>query len=62
MMSLGFGEKIAIEFVKTRKFFEKIGFELIGTKDINGERIFLVKKKKKSSRLRLRLKSNQKRH
>lgn len=60
MMSLEFGKKIAIEFVKTRKFFEKVGFELIGTKDINGERIFLVKKKKKNSRLRLRLKSNQK--
>ena len=51
MMSLEFGKKIAIEFVKIGKFFERLGFELIGTKDINGERIFLVKKKKKSSRL-----------
>ena len=37
--------KIAKEFLAAQDFFNKIGYELIGTKDINEETIFLVKEK-----------------
>lgn len=37
--------KIAKEFLAAQTTFEKIGFEVIGTKVINGETIFLVREK-----------------
>jgi len=48
MMSLEMNKerKFAEEFLAAQDFFNKIGFELIGTKDINNEEIYLVKKKK----------------
>lgn len=38
--------KNAKEFLAIKDKFDKIGFEIIGTKDINNEEIYLVKKKK----------------
>ena len=49
MMSLNAIEKFAEEFLAAKKIFEEIGFELVGTKDINEDHTFFVKKKKKSS-------------
>ena len=48
MMSLEMNleRKFAKEFLAAQDFFNKIGFEIIGTKDINNEEIYLVKKKK----------------
>jgi len=43
MMSL---ENIATEFLVAKDEFDSLGYELIGTKDINNEEIYLVKKKK----------------
>lgn len=40
-------ETIALEFIEAKENFKKLGFELIGTKDINNETIFLVKEKKR---------------
>jgi len=39
--------KVAVEFMTAKKLFEKIGFELIGTKDNSPEPLYLVKKKPK---------------
>lgn len=39
-------EEIAEKFVMMRNLFEKLGLELIGTKDHNNEKIYLVKEKK----------------
>ncbi len=49
MMSLEMDSesRLAEEFLAAQDFFNKIGFELIGTKEINKEEIYLVKKKKK---------------
>ncbi|MFW9972275.1 MAG: hypothetical protein ACFFDF_18970 [Candidatus Odinarchaeota archaeon] len=41
--------KIAKEFLAAQVFFNKIGFEIVGTKDINEETIYLVRKKKSYS-------------
>lgn len=38
-------ETIAYDFIEAKEKFTKLGFELIGTKDINEETIFLVKEK-----------------
>jgi len=38
--------KNAKEFLAIKDKFDKIGFEIIGNKDINNEEIYLVKKKK----------------
>ncbi|MFW9875045.1 MAG: hypothetical protein ACFFG0_18220 [Candidatus Thorarchaeota archaeon] len=48
MMSLELDSerKFAKEFIVAREFFNKIGFEVIGTKDINHETIYLVRRKK----------------
>ena len=48
MMSLETPVKVEIakEFLAAQDFFENLGFELIGTKDINNEDIYLVRKKK----------------
>ena len=46
MMSFDMNE-IAEEFLVIKDFFDKIGYELVGTKDINNEKIYLIKKKKK---------------
>jgi len=35
--------EIAKDFLAAKDFYDKIGYELIGTKDINNETIFLVK-------------------
>ena len=39
--------KIAEEFLAAQDLINKIGYEIIGTKDINDEGIYLIKKKKK---------------
>lgn len=41
--------KIAEEFLAAQDIFDTIGFEIIGTKDINENQIFCVRKKKKKS-------------
>ncbi|NVM19590.1 MAG: hypothetical protein HWN80_17945 [Candidatus Lokiarchaeota archaeon] len=41
--------KIAEEFLAIKNIFEKIGFEIVGTKTVNEDRIFAVKKKKKKN-------------
>ena len=46
MMSLERIERITKEFIAIQNLFDKIGFKVIGTKDINNEDIYLVKKKK----------------
>jgi len=38
--------EIAVDFMTVKKLFEKIGFELIGTKDNSPEPLYVVKKKK----------------
>lgn len=40
--------EIAFDFMKFKNLFEKIGFELIGSKDQNEEKVFLVKEKKEN--------------
>jgi deoxyxylulose-5-phosphate synthase len=39
-------EEFAEDFVMMKKLFEKLGLELIGTKDHNNEKVYLVKKDK----------------
>ena len=39
--------KITYDFLATEKILQEIGFELIGTKYINEDKYFIVKKKKK---------------
>jgi len=39
--------EFAVEFMTAKKLFEKIGFELIGTKDNSPEPLYLVKKRPK---------------
>ena len=46
MMSVNLTEEIAYDFLAAKKKFKEIGFELIGTKEINGTKIFSVKEKK----------------
>ena len=38
-------ENMAYEFIEAKEKFKRLGLELIGTKDINDEKIFLVKEK-----------------
>jgi len=45
MMSFDMNE-IAEEFLVIKDFFDKIGFEVVGTKDINNEILYVVRKKK----------------
>ncbi len=47
MMSLDKVVEIDKKFLAAKFFFDKIGWELVGTKDISNEEIYLVKKKKK---------------
>lgn len=47
MMSLNAIKEFAEEYLAAKKIFEKIGFDVIGTKDINKDLIFSVRKKKK---------------
>ena len=47
MMSLNVIEKIDYDFLAAKKIFKEIGFELIGTKFINEDIYFVVKKKEK---------------
>jgi len=35
------------EFLEFQKFFNKLGLEIIGSKQVNNEQIYLVKKKVK---------------
>ena len=46
MMSSNATEKIAHDFLAAKKIFQEIGFEVIGTKFINEDKYFVVKKKK----------------
>ena len=39
--------EIAVEFMAIRKLFEKIGYDLVGSKTLNDEKIYTVKKKNK---------------
>lgn len=48
MISLVKEKELAQEFLDIKGFFEKIGFELVGTKDIYEEKTYFVKKKKLS--------------
>ena len=41
MMSL----EIAKSFLEDKEKFAQLGYELVGTKDINNEKLFLVKEK-----------------
>ncbi|MHA1252436.1 MAG: hypothetical protein ACTSRP_20800 [Candidatus Helarchaeota archaeon] len=36
----------ANEFIKLKRFFSELGFEIIGTKDVNNEIIYFIKRKK----------------
>lgn len=38
-------ETIAYEFIEAKEKFKRLGLELVGTKDINEETIYLVKEK-----------------
>ena len=38
-------ETIAYEFIEAKERFKRLGLELVGTKDINEETIYLVKEK-----------------
>ncbi len=46
MMSLNAIEEFAEEFLAAKKIFDEIGFEIVGTQDINEDQIFFVKKRK----------------
>jgi len=48
MISLVKEEELVQEFLDIKGFFEKIGFELVGTKDIYDQTIYFVKKMKLS--------------
>lgn len=48
MLSLVKEKELGQEFLDIKGFFEKIGFELVGTKDIYDEKIYFVKEKKLS--------------
>lgn len=48
-MSLDMNE-IAEEFLVIKDFFDKIGYELVGTKDINNEILYVVRKKNHSKK------------
>ncbi len=41
-------ENIDQEFIKTRDYFSQIGFEVVGTKEVNDEKIILIKRKRKN--------------
>lgn len=47
MMSSNAIMEIAYDFLAAKKKFKEIGFELIGTKFINEDKCFVVKKKKR---------------
>lgn len=40
-------ENIASEFVSLKEYFISLGYEVIGTKDVNDETIIFIKEKKK---------------
>ena len=46
MITTDFAKGIALEFLEIKDFFQKVGFEIIGSRDINDEKIYLIKKKK----------------
>ena len=39
-------KELAIDFLIVEKKLEDIGFEIVGIKDINNEKLFLVREKK----------------
>ena len=39
--------EIAQEFQTLREYFSQIGFEVVGTKEVNDEKIILIKRKRK---------------
>lgn len=48
MMSLDI-EKLIKKDLEIEKILRKIGFEIVGTKDINNEKLFLVRKKNRDN-------------
>ncbi len=44
-LEMNLERKFAKDFLVAQDFFNNIGFELIGAKDINDEAIYLVKKR-----------------
>ena len=38
--------KVVREFLEERKFFDKLGLELVGTKNVYDEKVYLVRIKK----------------
>jgi len=43
-------ENMALEFLQEKQKFAQLGYELVGTKDINNEVIYLVKEKNRDIR------------
>jgi len=46
-MSVEMNESL-FDFMKFKDLFGKMGFELIGSKELNEEKVFLVKEKRKN--------------
>jgi len=44
-MTVDITQNSVIEFVELKRFLDKVGLELIGSKDIANERVYLIKKK-----------------
>jgi hypothetical protein len=40
-------DNIDMEFVTLREYFDSLGYEVIGTKEVNNEDIIFIKEKKK---------------
>lgn len=40
-------ENIASEFVSLKEYFISLGYEVIGSKEVNSETIYLIREKKK---------------
>ncbi len=38
-------ENIACDFIEAKEKFDSLGYELIGTKDVNEQTIYLIKEK-----------------
>ena len=38
--------EIAIDFLKKKEFFEKLGYEIVGKREINNEDIYFVRERK----------------
>jgi len=47
MMSIEVSKEIMSEFLKKKKHFENLGLELIGSKPVNEDILYLVRERKK---------------